>query len=93
MINTAVPTENLALYHYQSCPFCQFVGAAINDLGLNAIELRDIQLQPKHRSELIQQGGKGQVPCLRIESNEGEIQWLYESRDIIGYLKRHKKSL
>jgi glutathione S-transferase len=26
------------------------------------------------------------VPCLRIESEEGEVKWMYESMDIMGYL-------
>ena len=30
-------------------------------------------------------GGKVQVPCLRIEEN-GQVQWLYESKSIIQYL-------
>jgi len=39
-----------------------------------------------HRDNLIDGGGKSQVPCLRIESEDGAVQWMYESRDIINYL-------
>ena len=35
-------------------------------------------------------GGKRQVPCLRIEATPGEVQWLYESMDIIAYLQRQQ---
>lgn len=79
---------SLALYHYQSCPFCRMARNAINQLDLD-IEERDIQLQPQHRSDLIRQGGKPQVPCLRIEQGNGKVQWLYESSDIISYLKSY----
>ena len=81
-------TQNLALYHYQSCPFCRLARTAIDQLDLD-IEERDIQRQPQHRSDLIRQGGKPQVPCLRIENESGKVQWLYESSDIISYLKSY----
>ena len=35
-------------------------------------------------------GGKRRVPCLRIEATPGEVQWLYESMDIIAYLQRQQ---
>ena len=38
--------------------------------------------------ELELNGGKVQVPCLRIDS-AGEVSWLYESNDIINYLEKH----
>jgi glutathione S-transferase len=37
--------------------------------------------------ELIQKGGKKQVPCLKIIEN-GQESWLYESGDIIKYLNK-----
>jgi glutathione S-transferase len=39
------------------------------------------------RRELVEGGGRATVPCLRIE-RDGEVHWLYESRDIIDYLRR-----
>ena len=51
-----------------------------------AVELRNLTGNRALRSELIANGGKSQVPCLKItESNKDE--WLYESADIIRYLK------
>lgn len=38
-------------------------------------------------NELTSGGGKFQVPCLRIESADGKVRWMYESIDIIRYLK------
>ena len=80
------PITALALYQYKSCPFCAITRQALDNIKIK-VELRDTQLQPHYRSELIQQGGRPQVPCLRIEKQNGETQWLYESRDIIAYLK------
>jgi len=49
--------------------------------------LKEILYHPKNNADLVAGGGKSQVPCLRIESESGDIQWLYESTDIIQYLK------
>ena len=57
------------------------------------IEQRDILKEPKFRKELVAGGGKKQVPCLKIEEENGAIQWLYESRDIIKYLQSAAASL
>lgn len=77
--------RSLALYHYDSCPFCVRVTRVL--AGLDAdIELRNTQRDPSHRKELIEGGGRSQVPCLRIEGEDGRVTWLYESGDIIKYL-------
>ena len=52
------------------------------------IEVRDAQLDPKHRRALRECGGKVQVPCLLIANPDGPDQWLYESRDIIAWLRQ-----
>ncbi len=80
-------TRHMALYQYTACPFCVKTRRAIRRLGLN-IELRDAKNDPGFRRELEQQGGKQQVPCLRIENPDGSITWMYESDDIIRYLQR-----
>jgi len=59
---------------------------AIRQLGLE-IPIRDIISQPRHRIDLIAGGGKSQVPCLRVENDAGDIRWIYESVEIIRYLK------
>ena len=51
------------------------------------MELKDIAFDPQNRQELIIGGGKGQVPCLRIEKDDGTIVWMYESSDINNYIK------
>ena len=36
--------------------------------------------------ELITGGGRATVPCLRIEREGREVEWLYESRDIMEFI-------
>ena len=80
-------TQNLALYHYPTCPFCLKTRRAIQRLSLN-IELRDAQHDAGHRAALIAGGGKPQVPCLLITDAQGKPTWLYESSDINAWLAR-----
>ena len=79
------PIKGLALYHYPSCPFCAYTRQAIKQLGLNLVQ-RDIQQSPQHSHDLVSGGGSRQVPCLRIEREDGQIKWLYESQDIVQFL-------
>ena len=74
------------LYHLSGCPFCIKVRVMMWWLGVK-IPLRNIAANPEYRHELIAGGGKEQVPCLRIEHGDGQFRWLYESSDIIRYLK------
>jgi len=89
---TKSKSTTLALYHYASCPFCAKTRRSIDELNID-VELRNIQLHHKHRIELQQGGHKTQVPCLRIDDENGETQWLYESDDIIYYLAQHQNEL
>jgi glutaredoxin len=80
-------TSNLALYQFHACPFCIITRRTMRKLGLN-IELRDAQNDPQWEQELIEQGGKRQVPCLRISREDGTVEWLYESDEIRRYLEK-----
>lgn len=82
---TLLQTSNLALYHYDSCPFCAKTRDVIDELGL-PVDLKNIQKDHQHLIDLQQGGKKQQVPCLRIEQSGGHTQWLYESDDIINFL-------
>jgi glutaredoxin len=77
----------MALYHFKTCPFCIKVRHEMGRLSL-PIELRDAQHEAEHREALLQGGGKVQTPCLRIIGNDGQVQWMYESGDIIRYLQQ-----
>ena len=79
-------TTGLVLYQFRACPFCVKVRHAMRRMGLN-IELRDARGDPDSAAELRHEGGRYQVPCLRIEEN-GEIKWLYESSDIVAWLEQ-----
>lgn len=79
--------EQMALYHFQTCPFCIKVRHEMGRLSL-PIELRDAQHDAQHKEDLLQGGGKVQTPCLRITGNDGQVQWMYESGDIIKYLQQ-----
>ena len=79
-------TKNLALYQYHMCPFCVKVRRTMTRLNLH-IELRDAKNNETFANELLQEGGKKQVPCLRIEQTDGTVNWMYESDTIIQYLE------
>ncbi len=79
--------KKLALYHFKTCPFCIKVRHEMARLSL-PIALRDAQHDAKHRDDLLKGGGKIQTPCLQITDDRGNVQWLYESSDIIKYLQQ-----
>jgi len=84
-------TANLSLYQLPSCPFCVKVRRTMKREGLN-IELRNINKNETYREALIKEGGKRTVPCLRIEKEDGQVQWLYESSDVVAYLQNTAKA-
>ena len=79
--------DGLALYHFDGCPFCAMVRAAIADLDLD-VELRNIHADADYRDDLIAARGRATVPVLRITSPNGDERWMPESRDIINYLQQ-----
>lgn len=79
--------QGLALYQFKTCPFCIKVRREINRLSL-PIELRDAQKNLQNREALLKGGGQIKVPCLQIADEQGKVQWLYESAEIIQYLQQ-----
>ncbi len=75
------------LFHYSTCPFSIKVRLALWLMGLK-LPLKDILSHSEYRAELIAGGGKTQVPCLRIEDEQNGVRWMYDSNDIIRYLRR-----
>jgi glutaredoxin 2 len=76
--------NKLEIYQFDHCPFCMKVQRAMatTTLPLKYVDiLQDTQL----KEELIEFGGKLQVPCLKVSGDEHTL-WLYESDDIIAYL-------
>lgn len=81
--------SHLALYHYPSCPFCVRVRRELARLDATGVELRNIHADPEHRAALKAGGGRVTVPCLRITGEDGSEAWLYESADIVAWLRQH----
>ncbi len=81
-------TKDLSLYQFVTCPFCIKVTRFMHSNAIN-IELKDTQKDDHHKSDLITFGGKQQVPCLRVPQKEQQDIWLYESDEIIKYLKKN----
>jgi len=78
-------TQNMVLYQFKMCPFCVKTRRQIHRLALN-IENRDARNDPQWNQELVNDGGKYQVPCLKITAADGSVQWMYESTEINQYL-------
>jgi glutaredoxin len=72
--------DDLKLYYLPTCPYCQKVLDFMNKSGIT-LELRPTT-EPVNRDYLLAHGGMNQVPCLFIGDEP-----LYESDDIIAYLK------
>tara|TARA_Y100001936_G_C15973101_1_gene612268 strand:- start:735 stop:1100 length:366 start_codon:yes stop_codon:yes gene_type:complete len=85
-----VETAKMSLYQFNACPFCVKVRRQLRKHSIN-IELRDAKNNTSHKAELIKEGGKHKVPCLRIEDDSLGVIWLYESKQINLYLKEKFK--
>jgi glutaredoxin len=72
----------LTLYMRPTCHHCQAVEAVAQELGI-ALDEKDIA-DAAHAAELIERGGKQQVPYLVDTAHGVEM---YESEDIITYLR------
>jgi len=79
-------TASMSMYQFKTCPFCVKVRRELKRHALH-IELRDAKNDAEIKAELVREGGRHKVPCLRIEKPDNSVEWLYESNDIIAYLK------
>ena len=77
----------LELYMFETCPFCRRVLSYLDESGRTDVELHNIRKNEDDRRRLIEVGGMEQVPCLFIDG-----QPLYESLDIIDWLKAHPQA-
>jgi len=78
--------QQLRLYQFFACPFCIKTRRAIYKMNLPIEKLSASKGSP-HRDDLLAGGGKIKTPCLRIE-NQDNVEWLYESSEIIDYLQK-----
>ncbi len=70
------------LYIRQTCPYSKRVSSFMKKNKFR-VDIRDVDVKP-HEKELIKRGGKKQTPYLVDTKTQTE---LYESADIIDYLK------
>lgn len=75
-----------SLYQFQLSPFATKTRRCVRNLGLS-IPILDVLEDSTAWQELVLQGGKDQVPCLKIERAGSPAQWMYESTEIIRYLE------
>lgn len=80
-------TQGLSLYQLPACPFCVKVRRAMKRNGI-VLPLKNINQSTQANTELVELGGKRKVPCLRIETGDNGVKWLYESSDIVAYLDK-----
>jgi glutaredoxin len=78
-------TEKLSLYQYKACPFCVKVRRSLKRNSLNVVT-KEAKRCETAKDELVNGGGQLKVPCLKIESENGDVNWMYESSEIINYL-------
>ena len=76
--------KDYKLYVGTICPYCAKVKNFMEEEGID-IEIVNIEENRDEMKKLIEEGGKRQVPCLY---HDGE--YLYESDDIIKFLKENK---
>lgn len=79
--------SDIVLYQYATCPFCIKVRQEMRRLSLGRIRFLDAQKDGEHREALVRGGGQAKVPCLKITDQAGNSQWMYESGEIIAYLR------
>lgn len=75
-----------SLYYHNMCPFCLRVLSILPSVKAT-IEKCDVMRNPAFRQQQQQATGRTTVPCLLIEDENGKEQWMYESADIIRFLK------
>ena len=80
-------SPKLALYYYDSCPFCQIVIRAIKDIGIR-VEFRNIHEEDEHLFKLRNDTGRQTVPCLYIDGEP-----MFESQDIVNWLQKNVSNL
>jgi hypothetical protein len=79
--------RGFTLYHFQISPYSAKVRNELARLQVD-VPMRDILEDPKALEELLAGGKKDQVPCLRIETPGQPTRWMYESGEIVSFLRQ-----
>lgn len=81
--------KKLELYFFPACPYCQIVLSALKETKLeDKVTMLDIHKDPASKKKLVEDTGRGTVPCLYIDGKP-----MHESRDIAIWLKNYAKEL
>lgn len=81
--------KKLELYFFPQCPYCQIVLSALRTTGLEEqVQYFDIHDTPANKAKLIQDTGRGTVPCLYIDGKP-----MHESSDIANWLHKYAKEV
>lgn len=76
----------LELYRLEGCPYCQKVREKVSELGLS-VTMHNPRQNEDRMEELLELGGKDQVPFLVVRDDDGDIvESMYESDDINAWL-------
>jgi glutaredoxin len=80
-------TKDWRLYQLLACPFCVKVRRELTRLSIQ-IPTKEVKESPEAFQELMAGGKEDQVPCLMVPGTEGKTEWLYESSEIISFLRK-----
>jgi len=81
------PAPALMLYYSRHCPYSYKVLSYLDKIG-KSVPMKDVSKDRSAKEELLEIGGKPQVPCLVIDGRP-----LYESDAIIDWLSTHQNIL
>ncbi len=76
-----------SLYELPACPFCVKARRECARLGLD-IKRENVKTDAEALKRLETEGGKYQVPCLHIVAEDGSLEWVYESTDVMARLRQ-----
>lgn len=82
----------LTLYQDPLCPFCMRVKSFLSLRNID-LPMRNTMTDVVAYKELLAGGGRATVPCLRIEREDGNVEWMYESIDIMQYIDQVSEQL
>lgn len=73
----------LTLYSKENCPFCRRIMPVLDRINVE-VEIKDLNDNEEYVAELVEKGGKQQVPFL-VDTDKDVA--MYESDDIIKHLQ------
>lgn len=75
------------LYQFEISSYSFKTRRTLAAMGVKIPEV-DVLVDDNAYRELVEQGGKDQVPCLRINHPNQPTEWMYESDAILAYVRK-----